>query len=166
MKKLLFYSFCVLAIFNSCKKNSSSTGSGSISAMVNGNTKTFNTDAVATLSNAGGIYSLLVKGIGYSSGDTSSISILVGKSNPITTGVYTPVGTAGVPVSVTYSPGYDREYSNDTARYSYQPEVTITSISNSNVQGTFSGNLILYSGKTLVMSQSIGSGSFNVNIQR
>jgi hypothetical protein len=172
MKYKLSLLVFVPAIFFACHKNAAHTQAGNgiyITANANGLAETFNTGITASLSSSGGLFNLVIKGTA-GTGATPDQMVLVinGAPGPISTGTYTPAGSQPTPVTVLYTNNDGRkQYSNDTANASYQPEITITSINGNLVQGTFSGNLILYSTPSLgVKTENITGGKFSVTVQQ
>ncbi len=167
MKKLLFYSVCLLVMLASCKKNKSVAPSNTITATVGGTTETFNKIILAQLSNGLELGSSLIISAA-SSGDENAdgMSIVLNLNNSITNQAYTNTGNFGE-VSVTYVKGptsfvNPNAYSTDP-NGTYLTTVTITSLSNTNVQGTFSGQLLFSDGKTV---KSVTNGKFNVNLSQ
>jgi hypothetical protein len=161
MKKIIFPVVCSLLIFFSCSKSASSASGGSITATVNGSNQTFNTSALAISEAASGAYSLAITGFEGAANNSNQVTIGIAGSSPITTGTYTTFGSAADEVSMVYSLPGNIEY----AAISNAPQVTITSISTTNVQGTFSGILTLYSGTSSTTTESVTNGKFNVSIK-
>jgi hypothetical protein len=162
MKRLLFLPVCLLAMLFSCKKSGSSKSSNStISATLNDTAQTFNTSATALYQSSNGIYDLAITGYVSSATNSNAITISIGGTSPIAVGTYSDGGIAPDAVSMVYS------LSGGTSAYAAMgtATVTITSITGSNVQGTFSGVLNLYSGNATNTTETVTNGKFNVAIQ-
>jgi hypothetical protein len=163
MRKLLILPVALL-IITSCKKSTSgTTASGTITATIDGTPTNFNTDAIAVRTNVSGVYQVAINGYQGAISTSNQISIGIGGAVSVTAGTYGDVpGPAPDEVSLVYiqQPGTG-EYaaigtSPDTAT------VVITSISASEVRGTFFGGLVLSSGSTSPSTHTITNGSFDV----
>ena len=165
MKKILLFSACVMLAFASCKKSDKNApaGSNTITANVDGNAVDFNNGATGLLSISQGGYVLFVSGFSGTGSSEQSMQIGIDSQKPITTGTYSlssstdPNATAspqlayglGAPTPI----GFITDGVNLTT-------ITITSISSTNVQGTFSG--VLLSSQDATTTKSITNGKFNV----
>jgi hypothetical protein len=166
--------------FASCKKDSAkktTTTTNTITATVGGSNINFSTNAVAELASDSGAYILAVAGA--SGADSSAQSIFVGlvSEGPIVKGTYTfnsstdPYATI-VP-DITYAKNLsgsaadffvtDYELKVQNSTISTTTTVTITSISSTNVQGTFSAVLVNAQINNTT-TQTVTSGKFNVDI--
>ena len=180
MKKLLLFSACVMLAFASCKKDSSKTitASNTITATVGGSNMSFNTGASAALATDSGAYVLAVVGLTGSS--TTSQSIVLGflSDKPFVKGTYTfdestDPNTITVLPSITYltdmSGNESSEFDSNTeidfgnSTLSTTATVSITSISSTNIQGTFSGLLVNDGDGTT--TKSVTNGKFNVTLK-
>ena len=169
MKTISLIAICLLFINTSCKKNSenSPTPTNSISATVNGVNEAFNAKIKASETNIGGINVLLITGSETFDTNSAAINIEIDTSAAITTGTYsaktgTPQGfNSGATIS--YVRGYMALY--PSLNSGLLNSITISRISSTNVQGTFSATL---SGSALGLSpttKTITNGKFNVTIK-
>ncbi|MDB4904273.1 MAG: hypothetical protein JWQ63_3554 [Mucilaginibacter sp.] len=178
MKKYILLFTCVLFIFTSCKKKADiiPVPINTISATVDGANMNFNINVSAHIgANAGGPgtnATLYISGLTSGTVPSGSMSINVSSQslNSIIKGTYTIASANNNPpvfAFLTYgyydpaSSGPDQPYFTDSK--GIQPTtITITSISSTNVQGTFSGTLVYSQGGT--GTKTITNGKFNVNI--
>jgi hypothetical protein len=166
MRKIFILPITLLLVITitSCKKSSSGSVSGAITANIDGTPTSFNTEAQAVLTNAGGVYEVSIIGFQGAVSTSNQIGIAVAGTSPITAGTYgdNPSSNAPDDVSLTYTqqPGgylYGASgTSPDTA------SVTITSISSTEVVGTFTGGMVLISGSTGTNSHTVTNGKFDV----
>lgn len=165
MRKLSFIILLALLAFVSCKKDGSAPGGGTISATVGGKDETFNNISVAKNTSAAGQYSLYFAGSADTSATADIISITIDGSMPVATGTYSSFHTPmdNYFPGMVYKTGGADTYSEDINGL-YPITITITSLSSKNVQGTFSGALVLYAG-TGVANKIITNGKFNVNFK-
>ena len=156
--------------FASCKKNdpakSNTTAVGTISATIGGVNETFTTSVIAESADTPA-YNIAISG--FRGTDVNRVGIQIGISSykPITTGTYAI--SSAVSNDVVYTPfvGYYKNTSvSSIAIFGTDniTTITITSVSNTNVQGTFSGVLLNEDGST--DTQTIANGKFNVNITK
>ena len=160
MKKVLFFSVCsVLALF-SCKKDGSSPST--ISADVNGTPETFNTNAAAVSLISGGFNNLTVSGFSGAASSSDEIDVTVGGANAIGTGtfVFNPTDGSDGAVMLLKLAGGASFRVNPAA--SKPLSVTISSITASTVQGTFSGSLYSING-TDTTFKTVTNGQFSAN---
>jgi hypothetical protein len=164
MKKLLIVIVGILLILDSCKKSEPILPVNSISATIGGVNMNFVAKA-SYLNRPTIYYQLRISGNTHS--DTAYIFMAFSNltdSVSITKGTYTPDSRPVAFDATYYAPpfqGYSKVYLQSPSVV--QPlKATITSISSTNVQGTFSGMLvnINYGGSTI----AITNGRFNVNI--
>lgn len=179
MKKILLISACVIFAFASCKKDSSKKiASNTITATVGGTNTSFNTSAEAELASDSGAYIMVIAGL---TGTTSSAqSMVVGllSDQPFVKGTYTfdestDPNTITVLPSIAYltntSGDESSEFESNTeidlgnSTLSTTATVTITSISTTNIQGTFSGLLVNDGDGTT--TKSVTNGKFNVTLK-
>lgn len=169
MKKTLLFLISILFICASCKKGSSdpsNTPVNTITATVDGVAVSFNTAIYAKIGTGLRINSaLIISGSNGSASGADLISLTLNTNNTIVKGDYTNNGSNGV-TSIVYSKGVStlanpNFYATDVNGI-YLSTITITAISNTNVQGTFSGKLVFTDGKT---TKSVTDGKFNVSIQ-
>jgi hypothetical protein len=168
MKKLLLFTICVTLAFSSCKKSSSDIPANTISATVDGVDESFNTSPIAELGTAISLNSnLLISGSNGSGTSSDSMGITIESNNTIVKGSYTNASTNNSSyVSVLYnkapfSLSNPNIYSTDI-NGTYPTTVTITSMSSTNIQGTFSGKLLFKDGTTV---KNVTNGKFNLTIK-
>lgn len=161
MKKFkLLLPLCLLLVLFSCKKHSTSTNTvGTLTVTIGGKAQTFNVGAEAHLDNSSGFYTLGIIGV-QSTGTANSMILTITSSSPITAKSYTDADSEAQ-MSYTLAAGsiYQDDGTDGTSA-----TVTIKSISNTNVQGTFSGTLALISG-TGASTETLTSGTFNLDIK-
>jgi hypothetical protein len=170
MKNLLPIAFCALLFLYSCTSNKAEvTPQIAISAVINGKYETFNFKDTARSANANVIY---VCG----TNDTTSdkIIFILGSPVSLTTGTYASHSANSNYFQMLFGQGPGFTFDNYYYTYniidgqSYDGTVNITTISQTNVQGTFSGTLVLESS---VLSngtrpvKTITNGKFNLSIQ-
>ncbi|HTD99441.1 MAG TPA: hypothetical protein VK668_09135 [Mucilaginibacter sp.] len=164
MKKsiLLFLPLFALLVLFSCKKSSKSSINtvGTITATIDGNQQTFNVGATAQLQNNGGSNSLSIIGV-QGSGNSNSLIMLVTNNGPITTGTYTGADSKA---NLSYTTTNSLIYQNDDSDVNSNATIVISSITSTNVQGTFSGKLVLITGNGAATA-TITSGTFNLAVQ-
>jgi len=160
MQKIFFLALVLFLAFVSCKKDSSSTSSGSISATVNDTSATFNNSALAINTTANGVYGISITGF---ADNSNQISINISGPNPVTTGTYSfSTRGTGDQLSMGYSIPPNITYIQDSTSTANYATVVITAISSTSVQGTFTGDLKLFSGTSVVKTKSVTNGTFNV----
>jgi len=166
--------------FASCKKDSNKkvTASNTITATVGGTNTNFNTDAVAELASDSGAYVLEVVGLTGTTTSSQSIVIALLSDQPFVKGTYT-FDTTTDPNTITVLPALayltdesgseSSEFESNTdidlenSTLSTTCTVTITAISSTNVQGTFSGLLVNDGDETT--TKSVTNGKFNVTLK-
>jgi hypothetical protein len=162
MKKLsLLLSVCLLFVLSSCSKKStpSPNVTGTITVTIDGSVQKFNVSATANIKNIDGVNIVSIFGA-QGTGSTNTIAISV--VNPsITAGTtYTGVGSQ-VQISYTLASGAVYQYADDDG--AAFATVLVKSVSSTNIQGTFSGNLNLISG-TGAAKEILSNGTFNLNV--
>ena len=175
MKFFLPLAICLLFVFSSCGKKAdviAPANTNNISATVDGANVSFNAEAAArVVTNEPGAYPYLldITGATSTAGNNAIIVITVSSENPITTGTYISSDTNPGPVSfsgLTYQQDVAgsqiaNPYITDNSGH-YPTTVTITSISSTNVQGTFSGTLVYSIGGS--QTETVTNGKFNMTI--
>jgi len=175
MKKLLLFSACIMLAFASCKKSdptkSNTTAVGTISATIGGVNETFTTSVVAESVDTPS-YTIAISGFRGTGATQEGIQIGISSYKPITTGTYTI--SSALSNDVVYTPfvGYYKNtsvsslvtFGTDFSAV-HITTIIITSLSSTNVQGTFSGVLINEDG-TSTDTQTITDGKFDVNITK
>ena len=179
MKKILLFSACVMLAFASCKKDSSkTTTSNTITATVGGSNTSFNTGAAAAMAADSGAYVLAVAGSTGTSSSAQSIVVGLLSDKPFVKGTYT-FDTSTDPNTITVIPSISfltnesgdasSEFDSSTdinlqdSTLSTTATVTITAISSTNIQGTFSG-LLVNSGDNTT-TKTVANGKFNVALK-
>jgi hypothetical protein len=160
MKKLFAIAVLGSVMLVSCKKSSSGSGgigTGTIQASIGGTTHNFTTGAQATSLGTG---TLIITGL---EGTSNSFSIELDGNNAITTGTYT--ASTNTVASLNYVQGLSGgiTYSND-GNPSDPISVIVTSISATNIQGTFTGSVFL-NGDSNAAEKTVTAGKFNVAIR-
>jgi hypothetical protein len=157
-----------LVLLASCKKSNHSatpTG-GTITATVDGTPMTFNNILIAKDTAYLGAYLITFSGASsLSSASAPELSLTVDGASPITTGTYSigPSGyTADLP-AMSYSQGTSLVYSTDVSGAD-SSSIVITTLTKTNVQGTFSGTLTLSVGSGAA-TKVITDGKFDVNFK-
>jgi len=161
MKKLLLISACLVLVFSACKKDSTkTTTSNSITATVGSSNFNFSTAATAEVISGSGIYSIQILGSTGAGSSAQGVSIAIESDKPIVKGTYSVTDTSSF-TDITYV-----ENPSVSTPVSFSSQVTgtvnITSISSTNVQGTFSG--ILVSNQDNTTTQILSNGKFNVSV--
>jgi hypothetical protein len=176
MKTLLILSACVLFIFSSCKKKTDvlPAAANTISATVDGVNMNFNVNAsarvVGDFEGTGNI-DLVIQGFTATGLPSNSmgISLITANTSSIINGTYTAASANNAPpiwAALSYTsqdPASNPIVQNFvTSNIAFPLSITITSISKTNVQGTFSGVMTdLNNGSN---TKTVTSGKFNVNI--
>jgi hypothetical protein len=165
MKKILLFTICIALAFSSCKKSSSDVPANTISATIDGVDESFNTNPIAELGTAIRLNSnLLISGGNGSGTGSDSMAITIESNNTIVKGSYTNAGSDFI--SVLYNNGpfslaNPTYYTTDVTGV-YPTTVVITSMSSTNIQGTFSGKLLFNKGTTV---KTVTNGKFNLTIK-
>ena len=164
MKKALILFSCILFVFASCKKNNNITPSNTISADIDGVNETFNSNTYAQLGN--GVTqksSLSIFGANGANTDADQMSITMVTNNTIITSSYVSgsdnIGLVSIeynkgPFSLTNSNTYATDVNGSPST------VVITSLTSTNVQGTFSGRLVDGSA-----TKTVTNGKFNLPLK-
>lgn len=164
MTKPLLISICLFIAFASCKKASNPTPVAAFSATVDGTFMDFGTSAVAQFSGGDVPNSNLLIGAVIGTGsDARLVSITIRSASAIAPGItYTNSGTSGSLI-LEYIIGNPATgwYITDLNKV-YPSTVTITALTSTSIQGTFSGRL-LYTDNVTV--KTITGGSFNATIK-
>src|SRR5437879_5534980 len=155
MKKTLLFTIFIFIFLTSCKKNSPVAPVNTLSATIDGVDESFNTNVFAQ--NGTGVMlnsDLLVMGTNGSATGSDVLSITIDINKTIAAGTYTnaPTSTDGF-ISILYNQGAlnlmnPAMYKSDV-NGAYLTSVKIVSISNTNVQGTFTAKLVYADGKTI-----------------
>lgn len=164
MNKTLLIAICFLLFLFSCKKSEAPK-----------NTLTFSVDGASekypNASASIGDYlaqgsNLLVSGYLDANNIAGSMQFTIIANSSIAKGVYSNDGKTGSLKIIYYPSDYtlakQNSYITDLSG-AHPSTVTITSLSDKNVQGTFSGQLILNGGNTV---KTISDGKFNADFQQ
>ncbi len=161
---------CLIAAFvllASCKKSSNSSTSstgGTLTATVDGTPMTFNNILVVKDTAYLGAYLLTFSGASsLSSSSAPELSLTVDGTSPITVGTYS-IGPSGMTTNLpamSFAQGTSLVYESD-ATGTYSSSIVITTLSKTNVQGTFTGTLTLITGSGAA-TKMITDGKFDVN---
>ena len=159
---LLTLTFGVITL-NSCKKDDKeATVSTSISASIDGTATTFNS-AIGLTGTVGGEKFTSVTG---TASNKAVISITL--NGTITAGktYSSAAANASDRPLLLYAPDDNDDYFNDDSNTAKLVSVTVTSISSTNIQGTFKGNVTntISVGNGTGKIKSITNGKFNVTI--
>ena len=173
MKKILQVAVFLLFILTSCKKKSEDNlvPVNTITAAVDGENISLSTNISAKFStNQIGKLSYTLNIQGATSSKAFGISLTSFDKNSITKGTYTLASSKNSTPIWVYVAYEDYELSGNVPDQPYitdpngiQPTtITITSISSTNVQGTFNGTLVYSQGGS--GTKTVTNGKFNVNI--
>ena len=164
MKKALIFVSCILLVFTSCKKNSDVAPSNTISANINGVEESFNTNTVAQLSSLIKLNDgLSIYGTNGSATGADILTISLSLNQTLTKGSYTSGSNTVGLVSILYQSGpfsianLNYYATDDSAN---QTTVIITTLTGTNIQGTFSG--ILVNGNA---TKTVTNGKFNLTLK-
>jgi hypothetical protein len=164
MKKLFLISACFVLAFSACKKDSaksSSSISAGITATIGSSNFNFSTAATAQATTGSGIYTLQVLGETTTGSSAQGVSISIESDKPIAKGTYSiSASDTSSFTQVTYVE--NASISNPVSFSSESGTVTITVISGTNVQGTFSGSLL--SDQDGTTTEALTNGKFNVSL--
>ena len=168
MKKPLLIAICILLAFTSCKK-SSDVPANTISATVDGVDESFNTNTNAQLGTAIALNSVLnIAGSSASGTGADIIGMTIESNGTIVKGSYSNSAVNNSTfTSMLYTKGpfllSDPNIYSSGVNGNYPTTITITSMINTNIQGTFSGKLLFKDGTTV---KSVTNGKFNLDIDK
>jgi hypothetical protein len=153
MRTLTFLAACVVVFLCSCGKNPLLAPGSSISATINGIPEKFNFIDSVGYSNTGTWYTMTVTGKSSAADSADMIELSVFSKTPITTGTYSylPTTQQELPPStvlIVYKLKSSTNFLNDYVVDSSAGPITITisQLSKTHVQGTFSGTLAVAAG--------------------
>jgi hypothetical protein len=164
MKKLIFFGVLVI-VFASCKKSSSGTPVNSITATINDTNYTFNNHVVDTTILSDSSPAVILSAADY---NLNTFTISFGaKNKPLIAG--TTYGSYGDSIKVLdagFFPFYSPSYNYIAPPYpkvssNAQLTVTLTSISSTNIQGTFKGTIFLNGDTASTNRKTVTNGRFN-----
>ena len=159
---LLTLAFGVITL-NSCKKDKDTTPSATISASVNGTATDFSTGALAGKASVNGITLTTIQG---TAANKTGISIAL--YGTVTAGkTYSNNASNDDDKPILIFETNDDQYFNDDASTTNVVSVTITSVSSTEIAGTFKGDLVtIAAGNDAPKTKSITNGKFNVKITK
>jgi hypothetical protein len=168
MKKILLVCVCIAFVLYSCNKNSAIAPTSYISATINGTNEMFGTiDSGLYRSNANS-YSVSLSALSGTTANADKMELYLANPTQITTGTYALTTTWNPPFEplIIYKINGSSNFADDfVVDYTgnHPAQITITSISSTNIQGTFSATLVAAdnSGNT----KTITNGTFNVDIK-
>lgn len=137
-----------------------------MSATVDGVAKNFNNIVLAKIIDQGnGEYSMVLGGTTGTAASSDILTITVDGDRQIAAGSYTLTVTPTTHYlpALGYTINETNNYMSDVTG-TLATNVTITSITSTNVQGTFNGGVVLYNG-TGAATKNITNGKFNVNFK-
>jgi hypothetical protein len=143
----------VILAFGSCKKNSSSP-SNTITCTIGGSSKTFNAAAIATKTTSSGFTTITITGFSAASSSAANLSLAIATNNSgdvIAAGTYSDTSsqytneslyTPSASGSVNYGAGTSVSANavNDGVTIANHLKIVVTSISSTEIAGTFSGD--------------------------
>ena len=168
MRKIILFTALAAISLASCKK-SNVAPSNTFSATIDGTTESFNTNVSAQNGTGTALNSdLSVFGYNGSASGADVLTITLNTNSKITTGTYSNAASSNNGfVSILYQKGPQSLASPNVyashVNGNYLTTVKITSISNTDVQGTFSAQLVYTDGKTI---KTVTDGKFNVAIKQ
>jgi len=164
MKKIIL--FGVLAIvLASCKKSSSGTPVNSITATINDTNYTFNNRVVDTTVLSDSTPDVILSAADFNL-NTFTLSFAA-KNKPLIAGtIYGSYGDSVHLLDAEFYPFYSPSYNYKALPYpmvssNAQLTVTLTSISSTNIQGTFKGTIFLNGDTTSTNRKTVTNGKFN-----
>ena len=170
MKKIIPALIILSFACKACKKESvdaSQGGLGTISAKIDGNTKTFNTSAKAIQVSTRSPYEIRIEGY-EKPGSLTNIAIRIVSPNPIVAGIYSNDPDPSTHVQIIYYEGpqlygTDHDSWEQVGFLHRTGSVTINEISNSSVKGTFSATLFYSTFTGTDLTNTLSNGIFNVS---
>ncbi len=162
MKKIVPFLLSATVLFSACSKDDKSSASAAISSSVDGTTIDFNVNAKAVRSQTSGFYSVTITGF-QSSSASNQIAIVLTSSSPIAAGSYTETDATGQKLSSV------NFVQSGTPYISYMSatnpsKVTISSITSTAVQGSFSGDVFMATTSGISTTKKvITKGQFNLS---
>ncbi len=170
MKKVLFLSLITLISFASCKKDkdggSSGVSEGTITFKVDGKDITYKTYVNAVKNEGADNYLVAIVGIkSPTDPEGENIFINLNSNSAITAGTYHEKALNENAAVIYYKNDKDEQYL--TIESPANPTiVTVTSISDNSIQGTFKGELFFMSGASVDFDKTIAisEGKFNAKI--
>jgi hypothetical protein len=162
MKTFLLLALLCFTAFSSCKKEDTGSQPDNLSASFDGISKTFNYSLTGAISSSGGVYGLQVVGFVDNPTTSDALYLSVFSDSPITNGTYVDGQSATI---VFADPTVDGTNYSNALSNTNPISITITSISNTNVTGTFSGDLFLNANSS-DPKKVVGNGQFSVGLMK
>jgi hypothetical protein len=171
MKKLILISFCAAITFAlySCDRKTLAPSTG-ISATIDGKAETFNTIDSASSRTATNQYIMSINARNSAADSADVLELFLDSPTPIavgtyslTPGSYNPPYVPLIVYKVKGSTNFANDYVIDYTG-AHQISITVTSISSTNIQGTFSGTLVVAAGSSGA-TKTITDGKFNVDVK-
>ena len=179
MKKLTLLLAAIALVMLSCTKKAATKTNDvtppvitlGISATIDGTNETFNTIDSAGYNNTSTYYSLSIAATSSAADTADYLQLALFNKTAIDTGTYiVGPGTYNPPYGplIVYKLKSSTNFANDyvidyTGAHTIQ--LHITAISKTNIQGTFSGTLVVAAG-TWGATKTITNGKFNVNVSQ
>lgn len=163
MKKILLFTTFVIIIASSCKKKDIAP-ENTISATINGVNENFTNITFAEIGNSiASKSSMLITGINPTNNDL--IDLQINTISKIVKRKYSNANNFAVTINYgignTSSNGWNEEYQTDVLKDN-STTITITSLSGTKIEGTFSATLIGTVGKP---GKTVTDGKFNINFK-
>ncbi len=157
----------IVLAFCACKKSAAPpTGSANfMTADINDTSQTFNTVVLAKNVPVSSGYLLAIACASTNTSAADVLSVSIDGMKPITTGTFTAnfSGTPDFLPSMAFQHGDTTAYQEDVSG-SHPITVTITSLTGTNVQGTFNGTLTLANGSGAFVKK-VTNGKFNIDFR-
>jgi hypothetical protein len=162
MKKALIFITCVLLGFTSCQKSENIVPTNTITATIDGVNESFNIKPTAYLTNSLKVNAdLAIFGTNSTVTNADYVSITLTLNQTVTPGTYMS-GNSTAGVQILYNQGSTNPLNldyYDTPLTGSQSTIVITALSNTAVQGTFSGILTNASDGT---TKTVTNGKFSL----
>ncbi|HTE01505.1 MAG TPA: hypothetical protein VK668_19595 [Mucilaginibacter sp.] len=169
MKKLLLLLVCVAFVWCSCSKSNKEdiAPKSTISATIAGTNQSFDIKDTLRAVGSTGVYLSGGQGV---SNTADRIAFILGSPSGVKVGTYSsPNEAPNIGIQILYEKGgpFTNDYYYNYGS-TYPATITVTSVNATNIQGTFSGTLILESTLNTASPQTvtITDGKFNVMIQQ
>lgn len=168
MKQLIILSILAIIIGLSCKKGSSTPTAAntiSIKATFDGKEQTFNVNAKASLDTSGPFYMLIITGQQTTNIASWRIKVqTMPKKQPPAINTYTNVDINTQMEIYLAQDSTNQSYETDLTGASPSGTLTITSLTDTHVKGTFSG-VVLATSSASQPQKVITNGTFDVDVQ-
>ena len=165
MKKLFAIAILGSVILVSCKK--SSGGAAPLQAIINGTVTNFGTEAVGATSSSNGLYMISIEGVTGAASTSGGLSVVIQSASPIVAGTYTDTTALNNNFAeLQYVPSVSGSSVFGSAELKSHPTtVVVTSVSSTQITGTFQGNVYTDAGQdTTGTPTTITNGTFSVKL--